>query len=265
VGLSGRGPPKPGKLRGVSGRRPVRVGAPRRRRGSAGLPQRVPAPWEPAPFGNRHRPRGHRLPVSPLDLGPAGDLKHVPDRDGFPDFDDACFSLNSVRCEIWEGFVFVNLDSKAESLLDYLSPSPNGSPLPLRGAHPHSQRHDAAGGQLEDHRRRVPRRVPPPGCPPQLLKVLDDVNTTYELLGRHSAMYMPMGVASPRLRDHSEQVVIDELARAGSGFHGKLLRQSEYFMEEGGKASLRDGVPVRQALLEVGRIEGRLRAGTTQG
>jgi len=45
-------------------------------------------------------------------------------------------------------------------------------------------------------------------------------------------MYMPMGVASPRLRDHSEQVVIDELARAGSGFHGKLLRQSEYFMEE---------------------------------
>jgi len=78
-------------------------------------------------------------------------------------------------------------------------------------------------------------------------------------------MYMPMGVASPRLRDHSEQVVIDELARAGSGFHGKLLRQSEYFMEEGGKASLRDGVPVRQPCSKSAASRGRLRAGTTQG
>jgi len=166
VGLSGRGPPKPGKLRGVSGRRPVRVGAPRRRRGSAGLPQRVPAPWEPAPFGNRHRPRGHRLPVSPLDLGPAGRPQARPRPRRFPDFDDACFSLNSVRCEIWEGFVFVNLDSKAESLWTISRPSPNGSPPTTSGSTPALAASRCAGGQLEDHRRRVPRRVPPPGCPP---------------------------------------------------------------------------------------------------
>jgi len=186
-----------------------------------------------------------------------GDLKHVPDRDGFPDFDDACFSLNSVRCEIWEGFVFVNLDSKAESLLDYLSPLTERLAPYHFGEHTRTRSvtmplaanwKTIVDGFLDVYHLQ--------GVHPQLLKVLDDVNTTYELLGRHSAMYMPMGVASPRVRDHSEQVVIDELARAGSGFHGKLLRQSEYFMEEGGKASLRDGVPVRQALLEVGRIEG---------
>jgi phenylpropionate dioxygenase-like ring-hydroxylating dioxygenase large terminal subunit len=186
-----------------------------------------------------------------------GDLRHVPDREGFPAFDDACFSLNSVRCETWEGFVFVNLDRHAEPLLGYLAP------LTERLAPYHFGRHTRT------------RSVTMPlaanwktivdgfvdvyhlqGVHPQLLKFLDDVNTTYEILGRHSAMYMPMGVASPRLADHGEQVVLDELAQPRSGFHGKLLRRSRYFEERDGHPTLRDGVTVRQALLEVGREEG---------
>jgi len=186
-----------------------------------------------------------------------GELKNVPDRDGFPDFDDAYFSLNSVRCEVWEGFVFINLDRHAEPLLDYLAP------LTERLAPYHFGRHTRTrsvtmplaanwktivDGFLDVYHLQ--------GVHPQLLKFLDDVNTTFEVFGRHSAMFMPMGVASPRLADHSEQVVLNELAQPRSGFHGKLLRQSAHLEEVDGKPTLRDGVSVRQALLEVGRVEG---------
>lgn len=186
-----------------------------------------------------------------------GDLKEVPDRETFPAFDDACFSLRAVRCETWERFVFVNLDPDAEPLVEYLAPLTERLAPYHFGEHTRTRSvtmpiaanwKTIVDGFVDVYHLQ--------GVHPQLLKVLDDVNTTYELLGRHSAMYMPMGVASPRLADHSEQVVLDELARPGSGFHGKLLRQSEHFFERDGKPTLRDGVTVRQALLEVGRHEG---------
>ena len=93
------------------------------------------------------------------------------------------------------------------------------------------------------------------GIHPQLLRFLDDVNTTYEVWGRHSAMYMPMGVPSPRLKAPDDDVTLRELSAKGSGYHGKVLRSSRYFREVDGKAELTDGVSVRQALIEAGRAE----------
>lgn len=185
-----------------------------------------------------------------------GDLRDVPDRHTFPTFDDACFGLQRVRVDTWEGLVFINPDPDAEPLADYLAP------LTDRLAPYHFGRHvctrsatmpiaanwkTIVDGFLDVYHLQ--------GVHPQLLKFLDDVNTTYEALGKHSAMYMPMAQASPRLADTSEQTIVDELAKPAAGFHGKVLRKSPHFVEDEHGARLTDGITVRQALLEVGRQE----------
>jgi len=50
-----------------------------------------------------------------------GNLKGVPGRRDFHnDFNTDSVSLRPVRCDIWQGFVFINLDAKAVSLKDWL-------------------------------------------------------------------------------------------------------------------------------------------------
>jgi len=51
-----------------------------------------------------------------------GRLIGVPDERDFAGLDKSTRGLLAVRCEIWAGLVFVNLDANAEPLLDYLGP-----------------------------------------------------------------------------------------------------------------------------------------------
>lgn len=185
-----------------------------------------------------------------------GALRSVPSRDGFPAFDDACFALREVKVDTWCGMVFVNPDPAAGPLSEYLAP------LPERLAPYHFEEHTRTSsvtlplaanwktlvdGFLDVYHLQ--------GVHPQLLRYTDDIGTTYETFGRHSAMYMPMGVASQALAGAGEQMVLDELAKPGSGIMGKMLRQSPHFELHDGKASLRGGVKVRDALVEVGRAQ----------
>ncbi len=52
----------------------------------------------------------------------AGTLKAVPDARSFADLDQASLGLVPVRCETWEGWVFVNEDLEAAPLVEYLGP-----------------------------------------------------------------------------------------------------------------------------------------------
>ncbi len=185
-----------------------------------------------------------------------GTLKSIPDRDQFDPMDDACLALRQVRIDTWNGFVFICLDPEAPELLDYLAP------LTEKLAPYHFEQQTCTrsvtmpiaanwktvvDGFVEVYHLQ--------GIHPQLLRFLDDVNTTYEVWGRHSAMYMPMGIPSPRLKAPDDDVTLRELSAKGSGYHGKVLRSSRYFREVDGKAELTDGVTVRQALIEAGRAE----------
>ncbi|MFJ9376358.1 aromatic ring-hydroxylating dioxygenase subunit alpha [Streptomyces sp. NPDC101455] len=49
-----------------------------------------------------------------------GDLTFVQQEKEFFDLDKADYGLKLVRCEVWEGFVFVNLDPDAQPLKEYL-------------------------------------------------------------------------------------------------------------------------------------------------
>ena len=49
-----------------------------------------------------------------------GDLTFVQQEDEFFDLEKAKFGLVPLRCEVWEGFIFINFDNDAEPLVDYL-------------------------------------------------------------------------------------------------------------------------------------------------
>ncbi|MFE9320934.1 aromatic ring-hydroxylating dioxygenase subunit alpha [Nocardia sp. NPDC052278] len=49
-----------------------------------------------------------------------GEATFVQQEQEFFDFDKDRFGLKSVRCEVWEGFIFINLDEDAAPLTDYL-------------------------------------------------------------------------------------------------------------------------------------------------
>ena len=54
--------------------------------------------------------------------GTDGTLKSVPDARSFVGLDKDALGLEPVRCETWDGWVFVNEDLDAEPLLDFLGP-----------------------------------------------------------------------------------------------------------------------------------------------
>ena len=56
----------------------------------------------------------------------AGELTFVQQEEEFFDLDKSEFGLMPVRCEIWEGFIFINLDEHASPLADYLGPLAKG-------------------------------------------------------------------------------------------------------------------------------------------
>lgn len=51
-----------------------------------------------------------------------GDLTFVQQPEEFFDLDQSKYGLAAVRCEVWEGFIFINFDDNAAPLTDYLGP-----------------------------------------------------------------------------------------------------------------------------------------------
>jgi phenylpropionate dioxygenase-like ring-hydroxylating dioxygenase large terminal subunit len=55
-----------------------------------------------------------------------GELTFVQQEGEFFDLDKSQYGLKAVRCEVWEGFIFVNLDPAAQPLKDYLGEMAKG-------------------------------------------------------------------------------------------------------------------------------------------
>jgi phenylpropionate dioxygenase-like ring-hydroxylating dioxygenase large terminal subunit len=55
-----------------------------------------------------------------------GELTFVQQEEEFFDIDKGAYGLKAVRCEVWEGFIFVNLDPAAAPLADYLGDMAKG-------------------------------------------------------------------------------------------------------------------------------------------
>ena len=93
----------------------------------ARVPQHLPSPRQQARVGGfpargdqRHVPPVH-VQVPRLALLARGRPNFVQQEDEFFDLDKADYPLASVQCEIWEGFIFVNLDeSNTTPLREYM-------------------------------------------------------------------------------------------------------------------------------------------------
>ena len=124
-GVSAGGAPRCGQLRRVPDRRPLGADRPRVDGFDPRLPQRLPPPRH-AP-GHRSRPR--RVRSSARSTGGAGTStarsSSQLDPEEFTPRSDDDLGLQTVRCELWGGFVFINMDPDAPPLLEYLDPIPS--------------------------------------------------------------------------------------------------------------------------------------------
>jgi phenylpropionate dioxygenase-like ring-hydroxylating dioxygenase large terminal subunit len=176
-----------------------------------------------------------------------GRLIGVPDREEFPDL-PADVRLGPVRCDTWGGFVFVNMDTDAMPLLEFLDPIPK-----LLGPY-----------RLEEMRFRSFQTLVLPanwkavldafnegyhvqGAHPQILPWTDDVAIAYEQYETH-ARYGRLEDSrrtlrpSPRLGMAEEDV--DEgaiLAGLVAGLGGAFLKEERAAVEELRAAGLPPG------------------------
>jgi len=153
-----------------------------------------------------------------------GTLAAIPDREEFEGLDEAAYRLHECRVEAWGGLVFINMDPQAPSLVDWLGP------VAERLAPYRFDEHvcaDRRGAPVEANWKTVCdaflEAYHVQGIHPQLLPGLDDVNTTYELWSRHSAMVMPYA-PSPKAPQRTDIERLDALARATGYGVGRMLR-----------------------------------------
>lgn len=129
-----------------------------------------------------------------------GGLKDVPARWDFPHVDDAVFSLPEAKVGTWGGFVFINPDSNAGPLEEFLGDLPK-----------HFERWDMAGRYIQGHVHKLLRcnwKVAQEafcesyhvgGTHPQALPYLGDINSQVDIWDTFSRIITPGGTASPLL------------------------------------------------------------------
>lgn len=130
-----------------------------------------------------------------------GRLREVPSRKGFGALRNDDFPLFEAAVDTWGPMVFVNPDPQAEPLADFLAPVPD----------------DIAWADLDDFRAKALLAIPiaanwktiidgfsetyhVQGIHPEMLRMVDDVNSPQVIWERHGKLTQPYGLASPRLR-----------------------------------------------------------------
>ncbi|HEV8296031.1 MAG TPA: aromatic ring-hydroxylating dioxygenase subunit alpha [Acidimicrobiales bacterium] len=140
-----------------------------------------------------------------------GRLREVPSRKGFGTLRNDDFPLIPVQVGTWGPLVFVNLDTEAGPLDEYLAPVPQ----------------DLAIMGIEDFRCTALVSVPLPanwktliegfsevyhiqGIHREMLYMCDDINSPQEIWERHGRLVQPYGLPSPRLRDQVDDQLVWE-------------------------------------------------------
>jgi choline monooxygenase len=130
-----------------------------------------------------------------------GRLREVPSRKGFGALRNDDLPLIAASVDSWGPMVFVNPDANAEPLADFLAPVPA----------------ESAWAQLDDFRCKALLSIPVAanwktiidgfsetyhvqGIHPEMLRMVDDVNSPQVIWDRHGRLTQPYGVASPRIR-----------------------------------------------------------------
>ena len=142
-----------------------------------------------------------------------GSLKNLPCAWDFPQVESAEFSLPEAKVDVWNGFVFINMDPDAEPLSDFL-----GSMVKDWERWDYTDRvvYSHFGGVVKCNWK-VAGEAFIEGwhslaTHPQMMEWLGDENTQYDvILGENwNRQIVPQGVPSPTIANHiSEQEVLD--------------------------------------------------------
>ena len=141
----------------------------------------------------------------------AGRLREVPDRRGFgPGLTNDDFGLLPVRVGTWGPMVFVNFSMEGTGLDEFLEGIPDDAAwAQLEGFHCVAVTHTSVESNWKVVTEGFSETYHVQGIHPEMLGSIDDVHAPQRLWGLHGASYQHYGVASPRLRDATEQTVWD--------------------------------------------------------
>lgn len=172
-----------------------------------------------------------------------GECSSKPCEWDFKHLDDESMRLPQLRCETWQGFIFVNYDDSAPPLLEYLEVIPDhfaNFGLERSCTLVHIQKHIACNwkaGQeafFESLHARTTH--------PQLMPFIADVDSQYDVFGENvSRMITPSGVPS----SHIEEISEDEVLRVNLSNSGRMAASDI------GQIQLPEGIPARKHLGEL--------------
>ena len=164
-------------------------------------------------------------------FGLDGTLTTVPSQWDFPGFDRTCNSLPECKVGSWGGFIFINMDPDCETLDAFLKNIPDhfrAWPLERQHKAVHVQKVIRANWKVTEEAFLESYHVI--ATHPQLLPVIGDANSQYDVYGRHSRMLTPTATPSPHIGDVDEQEMVDILVREVEFVEGSLT------VPEGGTA-----------------------------
>ncbi|MEE2768619.1 MAG: aromatic ring-hydroxylating dioxygenase subunit alpha [Actinomycetota bacterium] len=186
-----------------------------------------------------------------------GSLKEIPDRHLFIAIDDEAYSLAEAACDTWAGFVFINPDKEgAPPLTEWLGEvATQLAPFNLDRMRAVTNVSTSISCNWKVAVEAFLEVYHVQGIHPQLMPMIDDVNTAFELLGPHSRMITPFGVPSMRLEDVPDATVYEAFMRQS----GSTVVNQDYRAQDG-----QPGVPevsfedqnVREHLIQRTREKG---------
>ncbi|QLL08714.1 aromatic ring-hydroxylating oxygenase subunit alpha [Mycobacterium vicinigordonae] len=195
-----------------------------------------------------------------------GSLKDIPDRHCFVGLDDEDLSLGEVPCDTWAGFVFLNPDSTSPVLLrDFLGPIVDQlAPYHFENMLTTTNVTQPLSCNWKTAIEAFLEAYHTMGLHPQLLPSLDDVNTTFEVMGDHSRMITPFGVPSMRYEEVDIRAILDSYTDTGGAIQGRELDPGDTPLHTGLRPSSEelaetmrdaDGMTVREWLMDYVRKE----------
>ncbi len=135
-----------------------------------------------------------RCPFHGMSWNLDGGLREIPCRWDFPHVKDDEFTLDGVACDIWGGFVFINLDENAQPLDDYMGVLPEhfaGTPLEDRYVALHTQK--VLHGNWKMVMEGFLEAFHVLATHPNRLQLSSWANTQYDLFGPHvSRFHQPL-------------------------------------------------------------------------
>lgn len=158
-----------------------------------------------------------------------GDLRDIPCRWDFPHIDEQNFNLTPVNCDVWGGFVFINLDEHAQPLTDYLEV------LPEHFAHwPLEQRYTV------HHTEKI--------LPGNWKMCMEGFLEAYHVLGTHPEAMRTSAWANTQYDCFSPNVTrFFQVLAGGNPQYEKPLSEAELFKALGHSTPLPQGATARQA------------------